>query len=654
MQHCQLQAGRNTLVYSTIFFANIRPAFRRIMESTGADPQRAEILAPPFSQPYSWFDFYDQDGSDSLDQNEVVSGILATAGAGSDSEDSVRETVRAIWPAFDLDGNGKIDREEFCGPGGMAESLMAAAASSGSSDAGDGTGSTDRGVKSRGFFSSSSSAYPGARQSSQRPGSGYPGARPSSSAYQAPQSYVPVAQPVSSGAVGATVTVQAQAPTTYRTVRVAIPSGMNPGQKLQVLTGGRRNESVIVTIPDRSKWRTQNHGQPFFDIRVPEDPRPLATSVVVQGTHANEGAASQQLVDTSFSSAPLAAASPAALPWQAWERFGAQAFRSVPLGTQSVPQALPSFSSGVQASGRRRAVLIGINYKGTRAALRGCVNDANNMEQLLVQQGFPQDSCHMVKLVDDSRDRNYLPTRANILRACQWLLQGVAKGDVLFFHYSGHGAQVPDRSGLEADGYNETILPMDYKSGQITDDALWGSLVYPLPDGVRLCSVMDCCHSGTGLDLPYECDIRTGRWIEDVNPAHSRGDAILFSGCEDSQTSADTFDKYQAGGAMTQSFIRAFQENPFASYPEFMAAIHRHLRQRGFRQRPQLSASQRFDIRQRVFSFTEGIEPNHNPEIGRTKRRHVRPGRAGGGRNNAQNLLFSVGAGLLLGNLLFD
>ena len=438
-------------------------------------------------------------------------------------------------------------------------------------------------------------------------------------------------------------------------MRVQIPAGMGTGQKLKVLTDNTGN-AVIVTIPDRSQWKsnTRTGKQPFFDIRVPEKPKPV-TPIVVQGVAVTGPSGSAVLAPSVGSStAALSTASasgPPAVSYKAWEQFRGSSYHAAPLAMQNVHYVPMTSLSNVRASGRRRALLIGINYKGTRAALRGCINDANNMERLLVQHGFPRDSCHMVKLVDDSRNRNYLPTRANILKACQWLLSGVSKGDVLFFHYSGHGAQVPDRSGIESDGYNETILPMDYRSGQITDDALWGSLIYPLPDGVRLTSVMDCCHSGTGLDLPYEVDIRTGRWKEDINPAHSRGDAILFSGCEDSQTSADTMDKFQAGGAMTQSFIRAYQDNPMASYPDFMALIHRHLRRRGFHQRPQLTSSQKFDVRSRVFSFTDGIEPNHNPQIGRMKRRHVRPAKAGYRKNNMNDMLFSAGGAMALAGL---
>lgn len=49
-------------------------------------------------------------------------------------------------------------------------------------------------------------------------------------------------------------------------------------------------------------------------------------------------------------------------------------------------------------------------------------------------------------------------------------------------------------------------MPTDYKqAGQIVDDELNERLVKPLLPGVTLHALMDCCHSGTVLDLPYRC-----------------------------------------------------------------------------------------------------------------------------------------------------
>lgn len=71
-------------------------------------------------------------------------------------------------------------------------------------------------------------------------------------------------------------------------------------------------------------------------------------------------------------------------------------------------------------------------------------------------------------------------------------------------HYSGHGTQIRDTNGDEADGFDEALVPYDYTSaGCILDDELFRIVVRPLRDGVTLTSLMDCCHSGTILDLPY-------------------------------------------------------------------------------------------------------------------------------------------------------
>ncbi len=59
-------------------------------------------------------------------------------------------------------------------------------------------------------------------------------------------------------------------------------------------------------------------------------------------------------------------------------------------------------------------------------------------------------------------------------------------------------------TGDEADGYDETIFPVDFRSsGQIIDDELCAKLVRPMRHGVTASVLMDCCHSGTVLDLPY-------------------------------------------------------------------------------------------------------------------------------------------------------
>lgn len=476
-------------------------------------------------------------------------------------------------------------------------------------------------------------------------------------------------------------------------MRAPIPTGMQPGQQLQVRVGPSGN-LMVVTIPDRRNWiMTPNNGQPLFEFKVPNNPTPMVVSGTVmppqngptsyQSGYRPSPAGPMYAYNNVAATAAASAPPPVRQEWQSFDYFQSRSYRPIPLGGKTV--SIPPSISLIRASGRRKALLIGINYTGTRAALRGCINDAKNLKSLLVRQGYPDDTSHMVMLTDESKNRNtkYSPTGANICKAMQWLVQGASQGDILFFHFSGHGAQVPDKTGLEADGLNETILPLDYKKKQITDDELWGTLVYPLESGTRLTAIMDCCHSGTGLDLPFDYKLAkkskqpfglgggggggsysNGRWIEEVNPAHSKGDVVLFSGCEDSQTSADTSGGGGAGGAMTQAFISAFERNPMPTYPEFLSALHKNLKKRGFSQRPQLTSSQAFNVQDRIFSLVDGIEPNRNRKIGRIKKKHIKPGKAGMGSgmdiddflfgNGTMGAVMGAAAGVALLGMLFD
>jgi len=148
-------------------------------------------------------------------------------------------------------------------------------------------------------------------------------------------------------------------------------------------------------------------------------------------------------------------------------------------------------------NGKKKALLIGINYVGTEGELHGCVNDVAKMKKYLKEQGYK----NFLELTDDTRKK---PTRKNIIEGIQWLTAGAKSGDSLFLHYSGHGGQVEDLNGDEEDGYDSTLIPIDYKTaGQIIDDDLYAMIAGTLPKGVHVTAIMDCCHSGSILDLPY-------------------------------------------------------------------------------------------------------------------------------------------------------
>lgn len=77
-------------------------------------------------------------------------------------------------------------------------------------------------------------------------------------------------------------------------------------------------------------------------------------------------------------------------------------------------------------------------------------------------------------------------------------------GTTNFFHYSGHGGQVRDPTGNNPSGVLDTICPVDFQTnGQINSDTLHQHLVSRMPPSSTLFVILDCCHSGSALELPY-------------------------------------------------------------------------------------------------------------------------------------------------------
>jgi len=317
-------------------------------------------------------------------------------------------------------------------------------------------------------------------------------------------------------------------------------------------------------------------------------------------------------------------------------------------GASPVASFPTSPTTPISSSGRKRALLIGINYFGTSAELRGCINDVSNMKRLLTQTFWWRKG--EIKTLTDN-DPDLMPTRARILEGLHWLVEGAKRGDTLFLHFSGHGAQQEDPQGHEEDGMNETILPVDFKrAGMITDDQIGDIIVKGLPEGVRLTAVMDCCHSGTGLDLPYTWTLRG--WKEETNPFLSRGDVQLFSGCEDHATSADATMYGSAGGAMTTAFCDVMRANRKLTYSQMFLELNRLMHKRGFSQRAQLTSSQRF-ASNRLFTMTD-IVGNSNPTYGRIyrKRFHPKPRKLDPKLSNMLGIGAAVAGGVVAGSML--
>ncbi|KAM7478975.1 hypothetical protein LguiA_027188 [Lonicera macranthoides] len=292
----------------------------------------------------------------------------------------------------------------------------------------------------------------------------------------------------------------------------------------------------------------------------------------------------------------------------------------------SQPVQTPRLVVPCSAFGRRRAVLCGVSYYGTRYRLKGTVNDIRCMRYFLVEKlGFSNDS--ILVLTEDERDPYRIPTKHNILMALQWLVQGCQSGDSLVFHYSGHGSQQLDFHHDEMDGYDETLLPVDHEiAGTILDDDINAIIVRPLPRGAKLHAIVDACHSGTVLDLPFLCRMnREGYYVwEDHSQLSatykgtSGGLAISLSACDDHQISVDTtsLSGNASTGAMTYSFIQAVQNEPGITYGRLLNAMRHTIREAptgtllngligslvrkvllpGLSQEPQLSSSEKFDV----------------------------------------------------------
>ncbi len=127
-------------------------------------------------------------------------------------------------------------------------------------------------------------------------------------------------------------------------------------------------------------------------------------------------------------------------------------------------------------------------------------NDVPLIKEALLRQGFPESNILIL------RDRE--ATKTGIMNAIQkQLIDKAQPGDICVFHFSGHGEQVYDNNGDEADGYDEALVtydaPMEYVPGvekHLRDDEFGLKLEEvrkKLGEQGNLLVIVDACHSGS-------------------------------------------------------------------------------------------------------------------------------------------------------------
>lgn len=154
-----------------------------------------------------------------------------------------------------------------------------------------------------------------------------------------------------------------------------------------------------------------------------------------------------------------------------------------------------------QNTPRKLALLVGINNYA-HEPLDGCITDVQLQQELLINR-FGFNKSDILVVTDDSPVK---PTREGILQAFEeHLIKQAKPGDVVVYHYSGHGAQVIDANSGFGDGRNGTFVPIDRieakENDQIMVSDIMGATLFLLMSGLQtenVTVVLDSCFSGGG------------------------------------------------------------------------------------------------------------------------------------------------------------
>jgi hypothetical protein len=239
-------------------------------------------------------------------------------------------------------------------------------------------------------------------------------------------------------------------------------------------------------------------------------------------------------------------------------------------------------------SQKKIALLAGIgNYEDSRSwKSLSSPNDLKYLNEALLQQGFITENIYTLQ--------EEAATHMAILNALVDLADKSKMGDIVYFHFSGHGQQIEDDNGDEADGYDEALVPYDARGkydpvnydgkNHLRDDALGQKLENIRkkigPSG-SLLVMLDACHSGTatrgnefaicrGTPTPFQSptykpksviDLADRAKYEEGFLQNSASNMVVISAASPNQVNYETKDPEGQGvGSLSIAFAKAMGE----------------------------------------------------------------------------------------------
>lgn len=262
----------------------------------------------------------------------------------------------------------------------------------------------------------------------------------------------------------------------------------------------------------------------------------------------------------------------------------------------------------VSVAGDTRALVVGVSgYPNLAETLRlhGPRNDSREVVRTIVDLGIaPASVTVLADGVSDLPQGVVAPgpgTRSAILGALAELEAESQPGDLVFFYFSGHGSQQPDRDGDEQGGNDEIFLPYDVGSwtgagveNAIVDDEFDAVVRRFLDKGVDFFGMIDACNSATGFraapgaasqsrQVPPELlgvpdgGGRSGRGIRAAEKPASPGRAAFFYAAQETEEALELTPKgAEPGefyGVFTYNVLKRMRQTPNLTYRTLHQAV---------------------------------------------------------------------------------